>query len=46
MGEHLTPGRFFGKTIHRRKVADLVLADVSYAPGSRVPRHAHERPYF
>lgn len=46
MPERLTSGRFFGQTLHKREVGDLVLADVRYAPGSRLPRHAHERPYF
>jgi AraC family transcriptional regulator len=44
--ERLTSGRFFGHTLRKRKVGDLVLADVTYASGSRLPRHAHERPYF
>ena len=46
MPDRLTPGRFFGRTLRKRTLADLVLADVRYQPNSQVPRHAHERPYF
>jgi AraC family transcriptional regulator len=46
MPERLTSGRFFGRTIRRREVGDLALADVAYPSNSRIPRHAHERPYF
>jgi AraC family transcriptional regulator len=44
--ERLTSGQFFGHTVRKREVGDLVLADVRYASGLRLPRHAHERPYF
>lgn len=46
MLERLPSGGFYGETLRKRKVGDLFLADVRYAPGSRLPRHAHERPYF
>jgi AraC-like DNA-binding protein/mannose-6-phosphate isomerase-like protein (cupin superfamily) len=46
VSQRLTSGRFYGKTLRERKVGDLVLADVVYSPGSRLPRHVHERPYF
>jgi len=46
VAERLTSGRFFGQTLRRREVGDLVLADVRYPPGAHLPRHAHERPYF
>ena len=42
----LQPGRFLGRTRRQRNVAGLMLADVGYPAGARLPRHAHERPYF
>ena len=30
-----------GEILRWRRVGDLVLAEVSYAPGQRIPRHAH-----
>lgn len=46
MRERLESGRFFGRTVRRRAVSDLVLADVRYPAGGRIPRHSHERAYF
>lgn len=46
MPQRLAAGQFYGRTVRRREVGELVLADVRYAPGSRVPRHAHDRAYF
>src|ERR1035438_9688454 len=46
MGNQLEGGRFFGRTLQRRSVAQLTLADVVYPAGARLPRHSHERAYF
>jgi AraC family transcriptional regulator len=46
MGTQLEGGRFFGRTLRRRSLAQLTLADVLYPAGARLPRHSHERAYF
>lgn len=46
MGTELEGGRFFGRTLRRRSVAGLTMADVLYPAGVRLPRHTHERAYF
>src|ERR1039457_5371592 len=46
MGTSLGGGRFFGRTLRRRSVARLTLADVVYPAGARLPSHSHERAYF
>jgi AraC family transcriptional regulator len=46
MAAKLERGRFLGRTLRSRQVGDLLLADVEYAAGARLPRHTHERPYF
>jgi AraC family transcriptional regulator len=38
----LPPGRYHGQLLRRRDVAGLVLAEVGYEPGDRVPRHGRE----
>lgn len=42
----LRDGKFLGEAFHTRRVNDLVLADVTYPAGLRLPRHMHERPYI
>jgi len=39
-------GEFFGSTVSRREVGDLVLVDSWHAADSRLPRHTHEHAYF
>jgi AraC family transcriptional regulator len=46
MGAQLEGGRFFGRTLRRRSVAQLTLADVVYPARIRLPSHSHERAYF
>ena len=46
MAARLEAGQFYGRTVRRRAVGDLVLAHVLYPAASRLPRHAHERAYF
>lgn len=46
MRQQLDAGQFFGRTLRKRFLPDLTLADVEYQPHSRVPRHSHERAYF
>jgi len=44
--QQLDAGQFYGRTLRRRCLSDLTLADVEYLPHSRVPRHSHEHGYF
>ncbi|HEX4457900.1 MAG TPA: AraC family transcriptional regulator [Polyangia bacterium] len=46
MTSHLPRGRFLGRTLKRRKLDELVIIDSRHAAGTRLPRHAHEHPYF
>src|SRR5277367_101323 len=46
MGRQLEGGQFFGRTLRRRSMAQLTLADVVYPAGARLPAHSHERAYF
>ncbi len=46
MGRRLEGGRFFGRTLRKRSVGDLTMADVVYPAGTRLPLHCHERAYF
>lgn len=46
MGRQLKSGRFFGRTLRRRSVGELTLADVVYPAGAQLERHSHERAYF
>jgi AraC family transcriptional regulator len=46
MGRQLEGGRFFGRTLRRRFVGELTLADVVYPAGVHLERHSHERAYF
>ena len=39
-------GRFFGRELHARREADLLLLDAWHPAGSRLPRHAHDQGYF
>ena len=44
--EHLTAGHFFGCNERLEELGGLVLSEVTYAPGQRVPPHGHELGYF
>jgi len=44
--QRLEAGRFYGRTLRRRSVGDLVLADVLYPASDQLPRHSHDRAYF
>src|SRR5713101_4382094 len=46
MPTQLRSGRFYGRTLRNRRIADLVLVDSFHPAGSRLPRHSHERAYF
>jgi AraC family transcriptional regulator len=46
MAAKISPGRFFGRTLGRCQVDDLVVIASRHAAGTRLPRHFHERPYF
>jgi AraC family transcriptional regulator len=42
----LPDGHFYGETLAHREVAGFRLTETAYPPRLRLPRHAHERPYF
>ncbi len=42
----LERGEFFGRTLQRRTVAGLTMAEVLYPAAAQLPRHRHERAYF
>jgi AraC family transcriptional regulator len=46
MRKQLDAGQFYGRTLRKRCLDDLTLADVEYRAHSRVPRHSHQRAYF
>lgn len=46
MQQQLDPGRFYGRTLRKRLVGDMTLADVEYQANSHIPRHSHEYGYF
>ena len=46
MSSLLRDGEFLGDAVLTRRISDLVLADVTYPAGLRLPRHMHERPYI
>lgn len=46
MRPHLDEGHFYGRTLRKRDVGGLTLADVEYDANSHVPSHSHKRPYF
>lgn len=46
MSPRLRSGEFLGTAASKRCAHGLVLADVHYPAGARLPRHTHERPYF
>jgi AraC family transcriptional regulator len=46
MGSRLPQGQFYGETVRSREVAGLLLAQSAYAPGTRIPAHAHENAFF
>jgi AraC family transcriptional regulator len=46
MTSALPRGRFFGRTLKRRQLDELVLIESRHAAGSRLARHSHEHAYF
>jgi AraC family transcriptional regulator len=42
----LSCGSYYGETVRRRRVADLVLTETRYAANAELPRHCHEHAYF
>jgi AraC family transcriptional regulator len=46
MLECLPGGRYLGELVRHRAVGGLMLTETRYAPGTRLPRHSHERAYF
>ena len=46
MHRRLASGEFYGQVTRRRVVGGLHLLETRYAPGARLPRHAHEHGYI
>ena len=46
MSTRLKQGQYFGRSHFSRKDASLVISESHYLPDARIPRHAHENPYF
>src|SRR5262245_28211819 len=46
MPPRLPCGKYYGETLQRRQVADLILTETRYRPNTHVPRHCHEHAYF
>lgn len=46
MAEQLRGGRFLGRTLRRKSLAGVTMANVLYPAGARLPRHSHELAYF
>jgi AraC family transcriptional regulator len=46
MPPRLPCGTYYGETLRRRAVAEVILTETRYAPGAQLPRHCHEHAYF
>lgn len=46
MPPRLACGNYFGDTLRRRTVADVILTETRYAPHAVLPAHSHEHAYF
>jgi len=46
MERTLDTGEFYGHRHDTRRASDLTCAVTEYAPGHRLPRHAHAQPFF
>jgi AraC family transcriptional regulator len=46
MSRLLPPGIFFGESQGSRQVGGFTLCESRYAPGERIPTHAHEHAFF
>jgi AraC family transcriptional regulator len=42
----LSAGSYYGKVLRRREVRGFTFTESAYAPGTSVPRHAHENAYL
>ena len=42
----LAPGNFYGQTLRQHQAGGFSLSETRYLPGSELPRHSHESPYF
>lgn len=42
----LTSGAYFGEATKHRERAGLILTESAYAPGTEIPPHVHENPFF
>ncbi len=42
----LAPGNFYGETLRQHQAGGFSLSETRYLPGSELPRHSHESPYF
>jgi AraC family transcriptional regulator len=46
MNTFLAEGHYYGCCHASRRADRLILSECSYAPGLRIPKHAHENPYM
>jgi hypothetical protein len=46
MSPLLPPGSYYGETQGSLRVGGFTLCESSYAPGERIPMHAHEHAFF
>jgi AraC-like DNA-binding protein len=46
MPPRLACGNYYGDTLRRRRVAEVILTETRYAPHTLLPRHSHEHAYF
>ena len=42
----LAPGNFYGQTLRQHQAGGFSLSETRYLPGSELPRHSHQSPYF
>jgi AraC family transcriptional regulator len=43
---HMSSGRYFGRTLARRRACGLLMVETVYPPGDELPWHSHENPYL
>src|SRR5262249_18181882 len=46
MDTRLPRGHYYGRILRRYEVGGLLLNETCYAPGERIPPHAHQQAYF
>jgi AraC family transcriptional regulator len=46
MSEKLKAGKFYGRTLQKRELGGLMLAETAYPAGLEIPSHEHANPFF